>query len=107
MKKTSIVFIVLATTTGLLSSCTQANKTDVTAKIAEVEKKYQDTIKILRHQLSEANEKIEILSYPADQRLAHIGELFNSGDYDGVKKETTELKRVFPNAKEMTAVTNT
>ena len=100
MKKTSIVFIVLATTTGLLSSCTQANKTDVTAKIAEVEKKYQDTIKILRHQLSEANEKIEILSYPADQRLAHIGELFNSGDYDGVKKETTELKRIFPNAKE-------
>lgn len=100
MKKQSIVFIVLAITTNLLLSCTQANKTDVTAKIAEVESKYQDTIKILRHQLSEANEKIGILSYPADQRLAHIGELFNSGDYDGVKKETAELKRVFPNAKE-------
>ena len=100
MKKTSIVFTVLATTTSLLLSCTQANKTDVTAQIAEIESKYQDTIKILRHQLSEANEKIGILSYPADQRLAHIGELFNSGDYDGVKKETAELKRVFPNAKE-------
>ncbi|UKK68525.1 hypothetical protein L6466_08270 [Prevotella communis] len=100
MKKQSIVFIVLAITTNLLLSCTQANKTDVTTKIAEVESKYQDTIKILRHQLSEANEKIGILSYPADQRLAHIGELFNSGDYDGVKKETAELKRVFPNAKE-------
>ena len=100
MKKTSIVFIVLAITTNLLLSCTQANKTDVTAQIAEIESKYQDTIKILRHQLSEANEKIGILSYPADQRLAHIGELFNSGDYDGVKKETAELKRVFPNAKE-------
>lgn len=100
MKKTSIVFIVLAITTNLLLSCTQANKTDVTVQIAEIESKYQDTIKILRHQLSEANEKIGILSYPADQRLAHIGELFNSGDYDGVKKETAELKRVFPNAKE-------
>ena len=100
MKKQSIVFIVLAITTNLLLSCTQANKTDVTTQIAEVESKYQDTIKILRHQLSEANEKIGILSYPADQRLAHIGELFNSGDYDGVKKETAELKRVFPNAKE-------
>lgn len=100
MKKLSTVFIVLATTTSILSSCTQANKTDVSAQIAEIESKYQDTIKTLRQQLGEANDKIEILSYPADQRLAHIGELFNSGDYDGVKKESAELKRVFPNAKE-------
>jgi len=100
MKKLSIVFILLAIVACLLSSCTQANKTDVAAQIKEIESKYQDTIKILRQQLSEANNKIGILSYPADQRLAHIGELYNSGDYDGVKKETAELKRVFPNAKE-------
>lgn len=100
MKKRSAVFIVSAFATCLLSSCMQVSKTDVAAQTAETEIKYQDTIKVLRQQLAEANEKIEILSYPADQRLAHIGELFNSGDYDGVKKEIAELKRIFPNAKE-------
>lgn len=55
---------------------------------------------MLKQELSDANAKIEILSYPADQRLVHIGELFNSEDYAGVKKEAAELKRVFPNAKE-------
>jgi len=81
-------------------SCTQANQTDVAAQVAEVEKKYQDSIELLQHQLDEANGKIEILSFPADQRLAHISELFNSGDYDGVRREAEELKCVFPNAKE-------
>lgn len=100
MKNLSVVFIVSAIATCFLSSCTQANKTNVDAQIAEIESKYQDTIKVLRQQLAEANDKIGILSYPADQRLAHIAELFNSGDYDGVKKETAELKRIFPNAKE-------
>ena len=100
MKNLSIVFIVLAIVTCLLSSCSQANKANVAAQIAEIESKYQDTIKVLRQQLDEANDKIGILSFPADQRLAHIVELFNSGDYDGVKKEAAELKRVFPNAKE-------
>lgn len=100
MKNLSIVFIVSAIATCLLLSCTQASKADVSAQIAEIEGKYQDTIKVLRKQLSEANDKIGVLSYPADQRFAHIGELFNSGDYYGVKKEVAELKRVFPNAKE-------
>jgi len=83
-----------------LLSCTQTNQADVAAQIAEVERKYQDSIELLRHQLDEANGKIEILSFPADQRLAHISELFKSGDYDGVRKEAEELKRVFPNAEE-------
>lgn len=100
MKNLGIIFFVLAIVTCFFLSCTQTNKADVAAQIAEIESKYQDTIKILRQQLGEANDKIEILSYPADQRLAHIGELFNSGDYDGVRKETAELKRIFPNAKE-------
>ena len=82
------------------SSCTQTNKIDNATQIAELEKAYQDTIKALRQKLNEANNKIEILSYPADQRLVHIGELFNSGDYAGVKKEAEVLKRLFPSAKE-------
>lgn len=84
----------------IFSACTQTNKADVNARITEIEKKYQDTIKVLKKELNEANNKIEILSFPADQRLLHIGELFNSGDYSSVKKEVAELKRVFPNAKE-------
>ena len=100
MKKQIISFLFLASLFGLLFSCTQTNNTDATAKIAEIERKYQDTIKVLKQELNEANAKIAILSYPADQRLAHIAELFNSGDYVGVRKEASELKRVFPNAKE-------
>lgn len=100
MKNLCIAFIVLVITIYLSSSCTQTNKADVAAQIAEIESKYQDTIKALKQQLVEASDKIGILSYPANQRLAHIEDLFNSGDYIGVKKETAELKRVFPNAKE-------
>ena len=100
MKKRTVVIVEMALTACLYTSCTHTNKPDVNAQIAEVEKKYQDSIRLLKQELDEANGKIEILSFPADQRLARIGELFNSGDYDGVKREASELKRVFPNAKE-------
>lgn len=85
-----------------MTSCSESAKLEKAAKaqMAQMEAKYQDTIKDLRQELNAANEKISILSYPADQRLARIGDLFNSGDYAGVKKEAAELKRVFPNAKE-------
>lgn len=100
MKKLINLLLGVAIITCLFSSCTQTNKTDVAGQINEIERKYQDSIKVLKQELSEAKAQIEILSYPADQRLAHIGELFNSKDYAGVKKEAAELKRVFPNAKE-------
>lgn len=99
MRMRTLVLLGMSIGTCMLS-CTQANQTDVAAQVAEVEKKYQDSIELLQHQLDEANGKIEILSFPADQRLAHISELFNSGDYDGVRREAEELKCVFPNAKE-------
>lgn len=100
MKKPINLLLGVTIVTCFFLSCTQTNKSDVVAQITELERKYQDTIKVLKQELSEANAKIEILSYPADQRLVHIGELFNSEDYAGVKKEAAELKRIFPNAKE-------
>lgn len=100
MKKLVVISAGVAMVSCIFSACTQTNKADVNARITEIEKKYQDTIKVLKKELNEANNKIEILSFPADQRLLHIGELFNSGDYSSVKKEVAELKRVFPNAKE-------
>ena len=100
MKKLINALLGVAIVSCSFLSCTQTINPDAAAQIAEVESKYQDTIKVLKRELSNANAKIEILSYPADQRLAHIRELFNSKDYAGVKKEAAELKRVFPNAKE-------
>lgn len=100
MKKFTYVLFFGTTLCWLFPSCTHTNESNVATQIAEIESKYQDTIKALRQELCEANDKIEILSFPADQRLTRIGELFNSGDYAGVKKEAAELKRVFPNAKE-------
>lgn len=82
----------------IVSSC--SSKSEVEAKIAEVEKKYQDSLTIVRNELKEARAKIEVLSYPADQRFSHITELFNAQEYDKVKKEIADLKRVFPKAHE-------
>lgn len=101
MKKLFLYTILLAIIVLLLQSCSQINKNETATRIAEIEKLYQDSINALRQELSNANAKIETLSYPADQRFAHIVELFNSGDYDGVKKEVSELTQVFPFAKEI------
>lgn len=85
---------------SVLSSCnTNMEKTDI---FAEKEKMYQDSIASLKLQLNNANTQIDILKFPADQRLNHIIELFNAQEYDKVKKEVSELKRVFPNATENT-----
>lgn len=100
MKNQTILLLGVAIVICLFSSCTQTNKMDIAAQIAEIENKYQDSIKSLRQELNEANGMIEILSFPADQRFARIVNLFNAGDYDSVKKEAAELKRIFPNAKE-------
>lgn len=100
MKKIGIVLLGAAILGCQFLSCTQTNKPDVAKQIAEIESKYQDTIKVLRQEIVEAKAQIEVLSFPADQRLSRIAELFTTGDYAGVRKEAAELKRVFPNAKE-------
>lgn len=100
MNNRTILLVLAVMISCIFISCSQRGKTDVSTQISEIELKYQDTIKVLRQELNEAKGKIEILSFPADQRLARIVELFNAEDYSGVKRETAELKRVFPNAKE-------
>lgn len=87
---------------GLVLVCSCNSKSETEAKIAEMEKKYQDSLSIVRNELKEAKAKIEVLSYPADQRFSHITELFNAQEYDKVKKEIAEMKSVFPNAPENT-----
>lgn len=87
-------------TFGLFFVYSCGSKSETNAKIAEVEKKYQDSLTILRNELKEARSKIEVLSYPADQRFSHIAELFNAQEYDKAKEEIADLKNVFPNAAE-------
>ena len=79
----------------LVHSC---NSTDV--KIAEVEKKYQDSLTILRNDLKEAKSKIELLSYPADQRMQKAKDLLDAGELDKAKTEIEQLKTLFPNSLE-------
>ena len=83
-----------------MASCN--SQTGSSAQIAEIEKKYQDSLSSIRNELKEAKSKIEVLSYPADQRFSHIKELFNAQEYEIAKKEIAELKNVFPNAPENT-----
>jgi hypothetical protein len=87
---------------GIFLVCSCNSKSEMEAKIAEVEKKYQDSLSIVRNELKDAKAKIEVLSYPADQRFSHITELFNAQEYDKAKKEIGELKNIFPNAPENT-----
>lgn len=81
-----------------LLACTSKN--DNAERFAALEKSYQDSIAILKGKLEQANEQIAVLKFPADQRLNRIIELFMAQEYDKVRKEAAELKRVFPNAKE-------
>lgn len=99
MKKT---FVYTMGILGLIyvSSCN--SKSEMEAKIAEVKKMYQDSLTIVRNELKDAKAKIEILSYPADQRFSHITKLFNGQEYNKAKREIEELKNVFPNAPENT-----
>ncbi len=88
-----VVFLLM-----ILASCT--HQPENSSGVADVEKKYQDSISVLKNQLKQANAQIEVLKFPADQRLNHIVELYNSQEYDKARKEIAELERVFPNAKE-------
>ena len=69
-----VVFLLL-----MMASCN--NQTGNTSQIAEIEKKYQDSLSAVRNELKEAKSKIDVLSYPADQRFSHITELFNAQEY--------------------------
>ncbi len=68
-----------------------------------MEKRYQDSISILKSQLKQANEQIVLLKYPADQRLNQAKSLVESGDLDKALVEIQQLKQLFPNSAEASA----
>lgn len=92
-------FFAMVLLMGIMISCNQIN--DCTEQIANIEKKYQDSISSLNIQLDKAIEQIKVLQFPADQRFYQIQVLFDKQDYDSVKTKISELKSVFPNAKEI------
>lgn len=98
MKKLTIQLIIGIVGIFLMSSCDSESKT--ASQVSEVEKKYQDTVAILRKELKEANDKIELLSFPADQRLQKANDLINAGELDNAIKEIEQLKQLFPNSPE-------
>lgn len=72
-------------------------------QVSNIEKKYQDSIAVLKNQLEQANAQINILRYPADQRLNKIKALIESDNLDDALTEIQQLKKVFPNSVEATA----
>lgn len=76
------------------------SKSEVEKQIANIEKTYQDSIKSLKSSLQEAQSKIELLSYPADQRLSKAQNLLDEGELDNAEAEIKQLKSVFPNSPE-------
>ena len=88
-----VVFLLL-----MMASC--KNQTGNSAQIAEIEKKYQDSLSAVRNELKEAKSKIELLSYPADQRILKAKNLLEAGELDLAKAEINQLKAIFPNSPE-------
>ena len=85
------------------SLCSCDSKRETEAQIAKVEKKYQDSIAVLKDALKEKQEQIDMLSYPSDQRLAKAKELLDAGELDKASEEISQLKKLFPNSQEASA----
>ena len=85
------------------SLCSCDSKRETEAKIVKVEKKYQDSIAVLKDALKEKQEQIDMLSYPSDQRLAKAKELLDVGELDKASEEISQLKKLFPNSQEASA----
>jgi len=100
MKRFLSLSISTATILGVLLVCSCNSKAEMEAKIAEVEKHYQDSLSVLRKELKEANAQIEVLSYPADQRFQKAKSLIEAGDLDKAYTEINQLMQVFPNSVE-------
>lgn len=84
-----VVFLLL-----MMASCN--SQTENSTQIAEIEKMYQDSLSAVRKELKEAKLKIEVLSYPADQRFSHITELFNAQEYEKAKKRNSRVEKFVP-----------
>lgn len=97
MKETTISLLSVLSL-FLVSACNSKSETDT--KITEIEKKYQDSLSLVRNELKEAKAKIEVLSYPADQRLQKAQSLLEAGELDKAANEVEQLKNVFPNSTE-------
>lgn len=101
--KSWCIQMLMAVMTPYMVSCTnEVNKEDSSSRIASIEKMYEDSILVLKTQLAEANEQIELLRYPADQRLQKAKELMDGGHLDKAMTEIAQLKKIFPNASEVT-----
>jgi hypothetical protein len=105
MQKGILTFLITILSIIILPSCTQNNCNE---QLVEVEEKYrdsilsfQDSVASLNSQLQKAKERINVLEYPADQRLYNIQTLFDNHEYDSARIKIAELKTVFPNAKEI------
>mgnify|MGYP007101860326 FL=1 len=88
-----IIFLLL-----MMASCN--SQSGNSAQITEIEKKYQDSLSAVRNELKEAKSQIELLRYPADQRLQKAKDLLDEGELDKAKNEIEQLKSIFPNSAE-------
>lgn len=98
MSKISNKLLTIFALAFIYCSCT--SKHEVEVKIAEVEKKYQDSLSVLRNELKDARQQITLLSFPADQRMQKAKDLIESGELEKATMEIEQLKRLFPNSPE-------
>ena len=93
MRKNYVTLLLL-----VLVSCTK--QVDNSNQIADIEKKYQDSISVLKSKLEQANAQIDLLKFPADQRFNKAKSLLDSGELEKALSEIQQLKKLFPNSPE-------
>jgi len=104
MKKGFICIALIALASFSLHSC--SNKKETEERIANLEKMYQDSLALVRNELNEAKKTIDLLKYPADQRLNKAKELVEAGELNKASDEIKKLKEVFPNSQEASSASD-
>lgn len=59
-----------------------------------------DSVTILKKQIAELQLKVDLLSFPADQRLIEIQKLVEEEKYDAAINKISELQKLFPKSNE-------
>ena len=92
--------ILLFSSFAILVSCQQGINQEEYNKIVAEKDSLTRVVASKEQLIASMRDSISILSYPADQRLAHINELIKSESYKEAKNEISTLQKVFPHSKE-------
>lgn len=94
MKKSHCFFVAIFVL--FFTSCIQSGSSDSNAKVDSL----TNVIEVQKGEINALNDTIEMLRFPAGQRLAKAIENINNGNLDEAEKLLNQIKQLFPNSPE-------